>query len=170
MMWLKKYLENLLELEVSLSDKSKHADYSSNVLMKHKIDKDELLTHLLDHPLIEEATVVNGHLNITVTGELIVKTGNPAHDLSRMKTIHDRLNIEGYTEGVISNEWLPLVKKINEMNHSLDLYKESFGLEKVVLNLFENLDNGYIYRGLPKEVLGGIFKVLKQMLLVLERK
>ncbi len=170
MMWLKKYLEDFLELEVIISDKSKHADYSSNVLMKHKINKDDLLTHLLSHPLIEEATVVNGHLNITMKDELVLKTGKPIDQLSRMKTIHDRLNIEGYTDGCISKEWLPLVKKINEMNHALDIYNESFGIEKDVLNLFESLDNGYVYRGLPKEALGGIFKVLKQMLLVLERK
>ena len=162
-------LEDFLDLEVVVSDKSQQADYSSNVLMKYKLDKESLLTYLLEHPLIEEVAVINGHLNIILRDELMHKTGEPSNRLSRMKTIHDRLNIEGFIEGYISKKWLPLVKNVNEMNYSLDNYKESFGIEKEIFTLFSYLDKGYIYRNLPPETLGGIYKVLKQMLLVLER-
>lgn len=169
MMWLKQYLETSLKVAVEISKpKKQFGDYSTNVLLKEKLDKTVVEACLEAHELIADYKLVNGHVNIYLHKTLIIYDGPLAFNL-RMTSIHDRLEVEGYTQGQAGEDWHDLIKLCNELNYSLDNYGTSFNLDESIKKTFEKLDLGYIYRVQSDEVLGGIYLILHQVLIALGR-
>lgn len=162
--YLKKRLEDLLGVSVELSKvRTKYGDYSSNVFLKHKNLDITLLDPLLEEPLIESYTLINKHLNINVSVELMTIIGVPVETDSRMFEIFNRLYREGYTDiGCIPKEWFDLVKAFNVAfvsgEPTLDL-----------VQIFNKLDQFRIYRNYNYEELCGIQNLLRSCLLLLER-
>jgi len=170
MIWLKHYLEEYFHepVEVTIPN-GRFGDYTTNILLKKKIQPDALVDYLLSHKLISDVKVVNGHINIFLTTELIERSGELSETPYRAYVVHNRLFIEGYLTGTIEAYWMPLLKKVNELNYCLDVFNQSFDLEKMILDLFRKLDHTYVYRNNDKEELGGISHLLGQMLVALGR-
>lgn len=159
------------EVQVTRSKKVGFGDYTSQVLLQNKLHSDGLINELMKHQLIKSVVVVNGHLNIHITEELI-HTENQfikVSSFNRLQMLRDRLYDEGHTLGEIPEYFYPLVKKVNELFLSLEELKASDGLDKDLINLFKKLDLGYIYRTLSSDALGGLFKLFNTCLMVLER-
>lgn len=168
MMWLKNYLENYVNGPVEITKPNmKFGDYSTNVLFKNQLKADETMAFLLKHELIEDVQLVKGYLNIYITSDLKIYDGALSSDHFRIKMIHHRLKVEGHTKGLINDYWKPLVKKVNEVNHCLD---GGYQLDaEDVIDVFEKLDRGYVYRFENDETLGGIYLLFNQLLMVLGR-
>lgn len=168
MMWLKKYLGDYVKAPVEITrPKPRFGDYSTNVLFKSQFKADEIMAYLLQHELIEDVKLVKGYLNIFVSDELRTYDGELSSNYLRIEMVHNRLEIEGYQMGSISDEWKPLSKKINEINHALD---NGFEYDKEdVIKTFEAIDRGYVYRSKSDETLGGIYQLLNQLLILLGR-
>lgn len=159
------------EVSLSLPKKAAHGDYTSQVLLRHRLDEQRLIDDITTHDLIREAVVVNGHLNLYITDALLDIKSDELNNCKarRMCMIRNRLLDEGMTEGEIPQYFLPLVKKANELICSLDELNTSDGLEKEIMETFEKLDFGYVYRQQTKSDLGGIYRLLNTCLIVLER-
>ena len=159
------------EVSLSLPKKVSHGDYTSQVLLRHRLDEEQLIRDLKTHDLIQEVVIVNGHLNLYITEKLLeTKPVELNSDKAgRMRVIRDRLCDEQLTEGEIPNDFLPLVKKTNELICSLNNLNISDGLEKEMIETFEKLDLGYVYRQQTRSDLGGIYRLLNTCLMVLER-
>lgn len=168
-MWLKKYLEAAFELPVIVSEKTKYGDYSTTLLLVHKLDEKAVVEVLLDHPLVDTVKIMNGHVNIRLTDQLLTHTGPLAEKPVRIVGLHDLMASEGKTSGKIRDEWLQLTKKVNELNHSLDAYNDAFELDQKSLSMFKTIDEAYIYRLHEDDYIGGIYRVLHQLLIALGR-
>lgn len=165
MMWLKNELESYCKEAVTIQKpKLKHGDYSTNILFTYKGDVSQLKQHLLSHRLIESLEVTQGYLNVFLTTELLIYKGVLSKKDDRIWMLKNRLFEEGYLEGQVSEEWYPLVKKVNELNDSLESQ-----LVDEVLKLFHTLDKGYIYREQSQVVLGGIHTLLTMLMIGIGR-
>ncbi|MCH4886939.1 hypothetical protein EZV73_05135 [Acidaminobacter sp. JC074] len=171
MMWLKSYLEDYISDKVEVSvPKKNFGDYTTNILLKKKMNPENLIEHLMAHPLISEVKLVTGHVNIYLTNELKIYSGKVCDQPYRALVIYNRLVHEGYQSGILNDYWLPLVKKVNELNHSLDTLGDAFDLDQAVVEVFKLLDHAYIYRENDEKELGGISELLGQMLIALGRE
>ncbi|MBI9013057.1 MAG: hypothetical protein JEZ08_12565 [Clostridiales bacterium] len=175
---IKEILKNALvkqdfkgEVSLSPSKKISHGDYTSQVLLRHRVDEEALVRDLETHELIQKVVILNGHLNLYITEKLL--EAEPCElkskKTNRMRMIRNRLYDEQMTEGETPHYFLPLVKKTNELICSLKELNQSDGLEKELIDTFEKLDFGYVYRQLTKSDLGGIYQLLNTCLMVLER-
>lgn len=170
MMWLKKYLEDYFDEPVEVTKpKGRFGDYTSNILLKKKLPPKEVVDHLKKHDLIDHVEVVNGHMNIFLTTGWMNRTGKVSSKPYRAKVILNRLQTEGYSDGSIDAHWEALIKKVHELNYTLDVFGEPLDLDQEVIKTFLKLDHAYVYRGKSKELLGGISNLLNQMLNVLGR-
>ena len=170
MIWLKHYLEMYFHEPVEVKvPNGRFGDYTTNILLKKKIPPDALVDYLLSHELISDVKVVHGHVNIFLTTELIEHSGNLSETPYRAYVVHNRLIIEGYISGMIDAYWMPLLKKVNELNYCLDAFNQAYDLDKMILDIYSKLDHTYVYRENDKEELGGISHLLGQMLVALGR-
>jgi len=168
-MWLKKYLEITFEVPVVVSEKAKFGDYSTNILLMHKLNKDTVVKSLLNHDLIDSVQVINGHVNLALRSDLIEYEGRLSDKPLRLRGLHDLMANENMTEGIIEDEWIDLAKKVNELNYTIENYNETFDLEEKVIGLFKSIDHAYVYRFQSKTYIGGIYRVLHQLLIALGR-
>jgi len=159
------------EVSLSLPKKVSHGDYTSQVLLRHRLDEEKLIRDLETHELIQRVVILNGHLNLYITENLLETTPCElkSNKTKRMRMIRNRLYDEHMTEGEVPHYFLPLVKKTNELICSLKELNLSDGLEKEMIETFEKLDFGYVYRQQTKSDLGGIYRLLNTCLMVLER-
>lgn len=151
--------------------KGPHGDYTTQVLLKHKLEAEAILEDLLDNDIIKEVDVKNGHINIYLRDSLMNETYelSPVKSSNRLSVIRDRLYDEGHRSGQIPEYFYPLVKKVNELDMTLELFKTRDDLDKDLIKTFKQLDLGYIYRKLTDDELGGIYLLFNTCLHVLER-
>lgn len=159
------------EVSLSLPKKVSHGDYTSQVLLRHRLEEEQLIHDLETYELIQEVVILNGHLNLYITEQLLEVTPCElkSNDAKRMRMIRNRLYDEHLTEGEIPDYFLPLVKKTNELICSLKELNLPDGLGKEMIETFETLDCGYVYRQQTTSDLGGIYRLLNTCLMVLER-
>lgn len=169
MIWLKKYLEDWLSTEVEVTKtKGNFGDYTTNLVMKKLADKEETLSYLNEHPLIEAATFKNGYINVSIkTAPLNLK--GPLGQHPRMSTLHNLLKKEDHTTGELPEHFYDLAKLTNELNHCLDQAYDFKKIHQDILKTFKRLDLGYVYRAQSDTALGGIYQLLHDILIVLGR-
>lgn len=174
---IKAILENCdgvsIPIEVSEVRNNKFGDYTSNVLLKNKLDGKKLMDQLTKERLFEKVETVNGHLNFFITSEIpekrcVIKT---TQKINRMKHLHDRLLKEKYNGKIdLREEWSPLVKQLNLLMATQEVFGEVTADEvSKLIKTFEQIDDAYIYRGHSFEALSGICKLFGTCLEVLER-
>lgn len=161
--------ENLqVDCDVRVCKNLKHGDYTTNAVLKYKLDiKDLKCPDWIDH-----YELVGGHLNLYVSTQLQpLYQGEKKRDIKhRMKDILNRLSIEGYTEDYEILVWEQLVKSYNLL--SLTYQKYGYAEKKYVDNLvdiFEKLDHGFVYRLKNHETLCAIRDLLNRIVTLLER-
>lgn len=155
--------------EISKTQYAKHGDFSSNVLMKHRL---KFQDHEFTSDIIEAFEVVNGHLNMYVLKTL----SHPFEGKSirtykgRMKDVQERLVHEGYGNGRSGLVWPDLAKAYNLLNATMITYGSVKVSEvKGFIDQFEAYDKGHIYRSDSQEVLSGICTLLTYSIHLLER-
>jgi len=161
------------DIEVSVSKNSRFGDYSSNVLLKNRLNVDKVVQKLKDCELFEEISVTSGYLNLTLKSDLMLISAKieGVNAPKRLLEVFNRLNTEGYDgQTKLLKEWSPLVKQLNLIQTTYELFG-SIKTEdlKAVFQMFEKLDFAYVYRVCDEASLTGIKKLLGTILMVIER-
>lgn len=167
---IKEFLDKNLgvDCDVKVCKNLKHGDYTTNAILKYKLDiKDLKCPDWIDH-----YELVAGHLNLYLSTQLQpLCSGEKKRDVShRMTDILNRLSIEGYTEDYKVMVWEQLVKSYNLLYLTYKKYgcvERQYADELVAT--FENLDQGFVYRFKSHESLCAIRDLLNRIVALLER-
>lgn len=162
---LEGYLKNRAILcDVDITKGKNYADYASNVILKNRLNP-----HIFDgftDPIIDYIHIENNYVNIHIQNKINKVKGEVKKEVSRMYQLYHRLDIENYHEGVVPEDWYPLVKLYHLMKAEYDMF--STMTYETLDTLFKSLDRGCIYRKYSKEALGGLYQLFHNCLLLKE--
>lgn len=165
-------LLKLENLDVMVVKNKKFGDYTSNVLMKEKLSPETVLSQLAASELFESVEIKNGHINIWLSKKIPEVVFPDKFNINhRMKDIYERLTQEGYlANACVVKPWDELLKLCVLLYATIHIFKTPTENELAkIIQSFESIDSGYIYRNKQKNELSGIRFILGHCLLLLER-